>query len=292
MLIDKKEEEKLKIIIELKNLGIKTGDTIFIAADLLKVGYFNKNREQTINDWINLLLNLVGPTGTLVIPAYTESFIFYRKSKNIIYTEKANTTSGALSNGLKNFTGAKRSKHPTNSCVAIGLHAEYILKGHDEFSSSYLPYSKVIELNGKNLMLGVINDKKLAPMTMHAVQEKLGLTKNNWLANLTYSYYYDVEGNLKLFKRKDVGGCTGAGYKTIGNHLIENAISIGKVGKSLSAYIDCKKSYEIILSLYNKDNKIMKCIDPECKCCYGSPIILHPIFWLKFIFKKLIKIDK
>ena len=231
----------------------------------------------------------MGPKGTLVIPAYTDSFIFYRKSKDIIYTEKANTTSGALSNGLKNFPGAKRSKHPTNSCVAIGHNSEYILSGHDELATSYLPYSKVIELNGKNLMLGVINDKKLAPMTMHSAQEKLGLTKKNWLSNLTYSYYYDVDGNLKLFRRKDVGGCTAAGYKTIGNHLIENAISIGKVGKSLSAYIDCKKSEKIIINLYMKDKNIMKCMDSECKCCYGSPIIFHPIFWIKYVFKKIIK---
>ena len=38
MLKDKKEEERINILKELKILGIKDGDTIFIAADLLKVG--------------------------------------------------------------------------------------------------------------------------------------------------------------------------------------------------------------------------------------------------------------
>ena len=38
-----------------------------------------------------------------------------------------------------------------------------------------------------------------------------------------------------------------------------------------------------------KDKNIMKCMDSDCKCCYGSPIIFHPIFWIKYVFKKIIK---
>ena len=41
---------------------------------------------------------------------------------------------------------------------------------------SYTPFKRIIELGGKNLMLGTINDDN-APMVMHYCQEQLGITK-------------------------------------------------------------------------------------------------------------------
>jgi aminoglycoside 3-N-acetyltransferase len=272
---------------EVRALGVQEGDVLFLAADLLRVGYFSIDRDTTLKDWLDILLKIVGDSGTLVIPAYSESFPFFSKKSKIIFSKEAPTTSGSLSQAFQMYPGVLRSKHPTNSCFAIGRNAKYIIDGHDDSSTSYLPYQKVIELGGKNLMIGTIEDVNLAPMAMHCAQESLGLTKQNWLAGILQSYYYDEFGSLRLFTRKDVGGCSGGGNKAIGIHINKKAITIGKVGRALSANIDCKKSFEIYKGLLKINPKSVKCDNIYyCACCYGSPVYRHPFFWIrKVIFK-------
>lgn len=271
-------------------LGVKRGDTIFISADLMRVGYFSVNREATCKNLIDLLIEIVGVDGTLVIPAYTHSFPFFNKKSDVIFSKDSPTTSGALSQAFQIYPDVLRSRHPTNSCFAIGKNASYILGDHDENSSSYLPYQRVVSLKGKNLMLGTVEDPKLAPMAMHCAQEVVGLTKKHWLAKVPQSYYYDKYGDIRLFTRNDVGGCTGGGYKTLGSHIVNKAITFHKVGRSLSALIDCEKSLEIFKKILIERPDVVKCDDVKsCPCCYGSPIHRHPLFWGKKVYSHVLK---
>jgi aminoglycoside 3-N-acetyltransferase len=275
---------------EVASLGVKEGDTIFISADLLKIGYFSINKEVTFKNLLGILIEIVGSDGTLVIPAYTNSFNFFSKKTDVVFSKNTPTTSGSLSQAFQMCPLVVRSTHPTNSCFAIGKYATYILDGHDENSSSYLPYQRVVSLKGKNLMLGTLEDPKLAPMAMHCAQEVLGLTKKHWLAKIPQSYYYDAHGRLKLFTRNDVGGCTGGGYKLLGAHVINKAISFGKVGRSLSALIDCEKSLAIFKKALIENPESIKCDEKKtCACCYGSPIYRHPVFWIRRIFLFILK---
>jgi aminoglycoside 3-N-acetyltransferase len=274
---------------DFRNLGLKTGDTVFIAADLLRVGYFNVNRENTYKDWINLLCEVVGDEGTLVIPAYTSTFPKWKKNRQILFTRDSPTTSGALSLAFQNDSRCIRSKHPTNSCFAIGKNARHVLEGHDAASTSYRPYGKVIELGGKNLMIGAFEEKKLAPMAMHYAQETLGVTRKHWSTGLYQTYYVDSDHKTKLFTRNDVGGCTAGGFKSYGHHVLHQAINFGKVGKSVAAYIDCAKSFKIFQEIIKNSPQLIKCDDAFCPYCYGSPIHKHPIFWVKKLYRFLRK---
>ncbi len=286
----KNKISKSQIETEIKALGVKKGDTLFLAADLLRVGYFSDNKEATLREWVEILIKVVGEEGTLVVPAYTKSFPFFSKESDVVFTEEAPTTSGSLSQAFQAYPGVIRSKHPTNSCFAIGRHSKYILDGHDELSSSYLPYRKVVELQGKNLMLGTIEDPTLAPMAMHCAQESLGLTRKHWLAGILQSYYKDQAGNVRLFTRKDVGGCSGGGHNLLGRHIVERAVTFGKVGRSLSACIDCEISLKIFEGALQKSPAMVKCGNISyCACCYGSPIHIHPFFWIRKIVMKFAK---
>lgn len=278
--------EQLKT--DLQRLGLKSGDTVFIAADLLRVGFFCTNREKTLTDWVNLLIDIVGDEGTLVIPAYTATFRRFKSNSSVFFTPDAPTTSGALSAAFARNPNCIRSQHPTNSCFAIGKNAKKILEGHNEASLSYYPYGKVIELGGKNLMIGAFAEKKLAPMAMHYAQETLGITKKNWSVGFYQTYYTNSENITKIYTRKDVGGCTCGGFQSYGHHIVNQAIRFGNVGKSLSAYIDTGKSYKIFLDLLNANRNILKCENMNCPCCYGSPIYRHPLFW----FQKFVSICK
>jgi aminoglycoside N3'-acetyltransferase len=182
---------KEEIINQLKSLGIKNGDTLFITADLLKVGLFIKDRDTTFRTWFDILISLVGEQGTLVVPAYTPTFFRFGKSKEFLFKHDSPSTSGSLSVAFSKVSGVLRSTHPSNSCFAYGFNSDYILRDHNEFASSYLPYHKIIELGGKHLMLGCANDAKLGLMTIHPAQEILGITKKMWQCGLFQTYYFD-----------------------------------------------------------------------------------------------------
>lgn len=279
---------------QLSDLGIQKDDVLFIASDLLKLGYFNKNREQTLDDIVSVLVSLVGPTGTIVIPSYTDWFYRFFKRSEIVFNRFALSTSGNLSNHILNYPGAIRSSHPTNSLLAIGKHAKYILMGHNENSLSYSPYEKIIELGGKNLMLACFDNFQLAPMALHAAQEKLGYTSRNWLSGYIQSYYCDDKGKRLLFTRYDVGGCVAGAHKAIGHHFVKGAIKISQTGNALSALIDTKISYEIFFDLLKNQPEFFRCDNSLCHDCYGSNIYnpkAYVLHWIKFITRKVFRFN-
>ncbi len=283
---------KDSLICDLRRLGVKEGDVVFLTADLLKAGFFSGDRQKILQDWLEVLLQSVGKSGTLVIPAFTNYFSRFKKDRDVSFTRDSIPLTGALSVAFHGHPEVLRSKHPTNSFFAIGKYAKQILEGHDENSTSYLPYKKIIALNGKHLIIGAIQDRRLAPMPMHYAQEILGLTRKKWSAGFLQSYYVNDVGNKQLFTWHDPGGCSAAGYKTLGHHVIKNAISFGRVGRGSSAYIDCQKSLEIFLEILNNDPGILRCDNKKCADCFGSPVYKHPIFWLnkimRYIFNRAI----
>jgi aminoglycoside 3-N-acetyltransferase len=260
---------KDSILTDIHQLGIGSDDIVFISADLLKVGYFNRSTEQTYQDWVEIFRTLIGATGTLVIPAYTPTFSRFRKRRDILFNVHAEPSAGALSLAIHRFGKAVRSLHPTNSCFAIGPMADYILRDHDQAASSYLPYQRVLELKGKNLMLGTL-DKGNSPMAFHLVQENLGHTRSHPSNSLRQTYFEDsLTGQIKLFSRQDVGGCTRGLYNLIGEHLIGRAMKIGTVGRGLSACVDIEKSALLIERVLKNNPNLIRCDHKDCVSCYG-----------------------
>lgn len=263
---------KDSILADISRLGILSDDVIFVSADLLKVGYFNRTTEQTYQDWVEIFRNLIGGKGTLVIPAYSPTFSRFRKRRDMVFNIHAEPSAGALSLAIHRFGKAERSLHPTNSCFAIGPMAEFILRGHDQSASSYLPYHRVLELKGKNLMLGTV-DKGNGPMAFHLVQEQLGHTSSHPSNGLRQTYFEDpITGEIKLFTRQDIGGCTRGLYNLTGQHLIGQAMKIGTVGRGLSACVDIEKSARLIKQVMKNNPNLIRCDHKDCVSCYGRCI--------------------
>lgn len=257
------------ILKELSDLGVKQGDTLFLSADLMKVGYFNKTSEQTLKDWVTILIEAVGEEGTLIVPANTNSFSRFRKDKSLIFREDTPPDAGSLSTAFYKYASVIRSRHPTNSCFGWGKHAKHILSEHDEKSGAYSVYGKIIGLNGKNLMLGTASDNKNCPMPFHYVQELLGHTATHPSSKLRQCYYEDQNGEIRLFSRRDVGGCTSGGMNTYGRHIIARAINFAKVGKSISALVDTRRSFDVLMDIFTNRPSLIRCDNKYCFSCYG-----------------------
>ena len=233
-----------EVVGALRDIGLKTGDIVFVTGDLLKVGFFPGSKSATYTKWLEVFAEVLGPHGTIVAASYTETSHLFSKHK-VTYGIDSPTTSGALSKILLSSANCVRSRHPTNSYVAIGPHARAILDPHDEDALSYDPIGRVIELGGKNLMLGTV-DHQNAPMALHYVQEIEGYTKRHPLSGVGVVHYTDLDGRLRRFVRWDVGGCSSGGINLYGHLLTLPGTVAGRIGGAVSVLMDGKESFESI----------------------------------------------
>lgn len=138
-----------------KRMGISKGDVIFIhsSVDALNIRF-------SAYRLLEILLDTVGPDGTLVFPAwhFTYRAEDYLKQDKIFNVRKSPSALGLLSELARRHKDAVRSIHPTTSIVAIGKKAVEITTEHgktiypcDENS----PFYKLLECNGKIVGLGV-----------------------------------------------------------------------------------------------------------------------------------------
>lgn len=279
-----KNISKIKIIDDLIKLGIKKGDILYISADLLKVGYFDKNIDKFLNDWVEIFLSVVGDKGTLIVPSHTESFLKYKKNKKIIFKESSPTNSGSLSRAFLRYKDRIRSKHPTNSYVSLGKYSNEILKDHNEHSLSYTHFKKIIDLNGRGLLLGNVNKNGFFPY--HYVQEKLNITKKFFLSGKYQSYYYDKQNKVRLFTRNDYGGCDKSNYNFIEDFKNIGALNIGKVGNTTAILYDSKKIYDFFYESFKNQDQKLSCNRKSCFTCFQL-FKKRKIDIIFFLFKNL-----
>jgi aminoglycoside N3'-acetyltransferase len=251
-----------KLEYNLVSLGIKKGDTLLVRADLGAIGKIDtRNRE----DYINCMLNAVGVEGTIVGLSFTNSFSIFNKNKNVIFERNSKTYTGAFSNTMLKFKNSLRSSHPTNSYVAIGKYAEYILKEHDETSGAYEPIRKLMELNAKMILIGCVESSP-GFTTTHLAEVDLGLHKRIIFPTLSASYYKN-KGELKIFRRKDLGSCSSTFYKFYGFYVRKKLLKQGYVGNAYSILIDAEKAYSLDYEILKAEPKITICNNPSCKLC-------------------------
>ncbi len=261
--------KKQEIIAQIRDLGLERGDTVFVSSDLLRVGYFNKNQETTLCDWVEIFEELLGDEGTIVVPTYSPTFLRYFQKYDFVFTPDSDSVSGGLARAyIRHAQGAVRGRHPTNSCTSRGRHADLIAAADSFEFPKYSPYAKVVELGGKNLMLGTV-DERNCPFTYHHVQENLGQTRGHPFSGLLEATYIDDSGNRKKYVMRELGGCTAGVHKSWGYHLAANAVRFGRVGRSLSALVDARKSAEVLQRVLVETPTLLKCDDYSCISCYG-----------------------
>ena len=143
---------KQEIIRDLRLLGVGYGDHLAVTLSLKSIGRV----EGGADGFIYALLEAVGPEGTVMMNAHTETFPASEIDRNYIF-DPATTppTTGIVPTTLLKLKGALRSTHPVCSVVAVGKHAKLLTSTHTEKSRPYLPFSTLAGLGGKFLSIGL-----------------------------------------------------------------------------------------------------------------------------------------
>lgn len=151
--LQKLSEEEFRLII-IDKLGIRAGDTVFIHS-----ANTGLNLDFSSFNILNILLDIVGPDGTVLFPAYPKKNSYdFLCSNEIFDLKKSATYTGLLNEMARRHKSSFRSLHPTKSVVAIGANAKGLISGHNKSPYPYdidSPYYKITKVGAKIIGLGV-----------------------------------------------------------------------------------------------------------------------------------------
>jgi aminoglycoside N3'-acetyltransferase len=152
--------------------GVRPGDHLLVHSSLRSVGPIEDGPEALLDT----LLEVVGPEGTLAMPAFN-----YRVHLPFPHFDARTTPgrTGALTEIFRKRTETLRSLHPTHSVTAQGKRAAEFLADHYKFPTFGIgsPIDRLAQAGGYVLLLGVTH---LANSCIHVGESYAGRTKFDW----------------------------------------------------------------------------------------------------------------
>ncbi len=133
----------------LEVLGVVSGDLLLVHSSLHSFGYVEGGADAVID----ALLEAVGDGGTVLVPTLTFSIL---KSRPYRFSVSGTpSSSGRITETLRQRAAALRSRHPVSSAAAIGAQAAYLTAAHDDTPCGPgSPYYRLCERGGKVVFLG------------------------------------------------------------------------------------------------------------------------------------------
>ncbi len=158
---------------DLAALGLRAGDTVLVHASLRALGWVHGGAATVVR----ALLDVLGPAGTIVVPAQTTGntdpsrwgaigLASVPESRwpdlrdHLPSFDPARTPSsgmGAVAEAVRAWPGAARSAHPRTSFAALGARGSDLTAGHELGCQlgEASPLARLEEVDGKILLLGV-----------------------------------------------------------------------------------------------------------------------------------------
>jgi aminoglycoside 3-N-acetyltransferase len=248
--------EKNKLIADFKKIGISEGDHVAVALSYKSIGLVDGGPDALID----VLLDTIGPKGTLMMNAHTNQFPISEIDPNFIYNDNTIPLTGIVPQKLLKRKGAIRSKHPMFSVVAIGNLAGYLTEGHDECSNPYLPFEKLAQIGGKCLFIGI--EGRLVAIR-HEAQRRAGLFI---VPMLTGVQYKSKEGKTRLFVTVQPA-CTSKLPELVPKLEKMQILKRGKIGLASSLIGSADKIINSISMILKKDPTLNLCDSIYCIHC-------------------------
>lgn len=256
------EISSARIAEDLRKMGVSEGDHISLALALSKVGRVAGGPES----FIDAVLDVLGPEGTLMMNTYTHFFHVTQREALEAYPpfdyRSTSCWTGLVPDTLRKHPGALRSRHPVNSITAVGKMAMYLTEGHDHASRPYLPYSRLAEIGGISLFIG-LEDRMVA--LRHEAQYLANLT-NVVPLEVCINYLGDDE-EIRLFKAKDVFACS-VSLQRLTPYLRNHGIlKEGYIGNAPSILVYTKRALDDMAELLSDSPALTLCDDIACIWC-------------------------
>ena len=235
----------------LQTLGVRTGHIVFVHSSLSSIGYV----EDGAGAVVDAFLDVLGSTGTLVVPTFT--FSHGGKPNPVFDPIRDASEMGRITEVTRTRLGARRSCHLLHSVAALGPHAEDITAVHGPSAwAADGPFWKLYELDAHILMLGV---PYLRCTFFHVIEQ---------LVQVRYRQWREVEGKVRapdgqkrplpMFGYSPKPGFVGNDFNKLGAILEERGlVQIGVVGNAVARRFRAQDALEVGLAEYRKDPSLL-----------------------------------
>lgn len=140
---------------DLQALGLQPGDTVLVHSSFKALGSWDGTPDQVID----ALLEVLTPTGTLLMPSFQRGSEFFLVHQGVVFDVFSSPSElGIISETFRRRAGVIRSWNPTHCTAGCGVGAAAILSDHHRCHISVgfgSPYHRLILQRGKILLLGV-----------------------------------------------------------------------------------------------------------------------------------------
>jgi aminoglycoside 3-N-acetyltransferase len=134
---------------QLIDLGVTSGRTLWVQSSWNE--FFNVPMRPS--EVIDLLRDLLGPDGTLAMPA----FPIDRDPAKVFLVDRVPVYTGLLCEAFRRYPGVRRSIHLSSSVCALGPNAEYLIRDHHLTAMPWgkdSPFCRLMEVDARMLGLG------------------------------------------------------------------------------------------------------------------------------------------
>jgi aminoglycoside N3'-acetyltransferase len=273
---------KSDFLTALRTVGIQPGDLILAHTSLSAFGHI-ENGPDTV---IDALLEAVGPTGTLLLPTFTQSAVYCDGDWYVTKTfrpfdrSSPRTWTGKINSVFLQRPGVLRSAHPTHSVAGRGPLAAACLNDHLETDSPTgikSPFGKLLSHHGKMLWLGA----DLASTTfLHLLEDQANLPylkpalckvcrPNNTIDDITVPKW--LPGHREFYRSH---GETTAIYRAMlaqGLTIRSTTLNSGQgqfPAQGQIHAIDAAQMHALGTKAVQQDPKILLCDSPTCLFCH------------------------
>ncbi len=139
----------------LLDVGLKRGQTVYIQADLRMPGMLREARtkEAFCGIYLQCVQDIIGPTGTVVVPTYTTQVA--RFDIDFVW-ETTPSLMGIFSEHVRTHPESLRSLHPLNSVAALGERGRLICAANGTNDYGFdSPFQRMLQSQAKILAIGL-----------------------------------------------------------------------------------------------------------------------------------------
>lgn len=156
----------------LRSLGLRQGHHVLVHSSLSSLGRVDGGAATVVR----ALLDVVGDAGTVLAPTLTGDENVGPHARLLFDVDSTPGWTGAVSECLRQWDGAIRSRHPTHSVAALGAGAERLTHRHEDSLTPCgvgSPYQRLAaDQDGVILLLGCDHESNT---TWHHVEEVAGV---------------------------------------------------------------------------------------------------------------------
>lgn len=268
----------MSLTADLQALGLSRGDHVLVSSDV-RFMRLKRGTDGQVPHYaealLDGLLDVVGDTGTVVVPTFSKSAVTPRQRLAARpFNVETPTTSGGLPQAVLKRPGSLRSLHPTNSFAAIGAGAREFLRFHTPATHCFQPLETMAAMGGKQAVIGCV---EISPgfSSVHLAQQHLGLTTRNLLSGRLTARYVDPWGRSRVFHKRDIPGCSGGFGRLYDRYRSEGILQEGRVAGAPSLLIGVKECYEVAREALLEDPTCVLCDDPGCLDCRFAKTYVH-----------------